>query len=148
MAVYYYMDRWGLYSFLVTLIALLVAFWQLRRTKKSVDAANESMRTTAAAFRSNVVIANSSTLTEYIVMIKEYIRNDDIKPALIRIGDLKAELIRLTHALAKDSRIGLQLRRQANRLSEAEVKVEKSLELSSPLTKKVFSKLFLLLAFC
>ena len=120
---------------LATLVALGFTLYHVIKTKGAVKAAQDAIMKTEKKIQGNVLIADVSTLIGYIESIKAYIRSDDFKPALIRLGDLKSQLARLKHITQGDKLIASTIKSEMRSLSEIEVKLEK--ELASTLIRAV-----------
>jgi hypothetical protein len=110
-----------------TLAGLAYAILRVHLTGRAVDAVRKAVEAVRKRIQGNVLIADASTLTQYIEFVKEYIRNGEFRPALIRLGDVKGQLVRVCNITQADSIELSDIRSEMRRLFELEFKLDRTL---------------------
>ncbi|MCK4631906.1 MAG: hypothetical protein KAT79_01480 [candidate division Zixibacteria bacterium] len=110
---------------IATFVGAGYAIYQVHKTKSSLKAVAEAQKRTEGQIRGNVLIADISTLDVYVSTIREYLRNGDLKPALLRLSDLKGNLVRLLNMNSDKGKAGKKLKEAIDSLQGIEVNIEK-----------------------
>ncbi|MBP7528500.1 MAG: hypothetical protein KA801_11265 [Syntrophorhabdaceae bacterium] len=81
----------------ITILGLLVAIRQIRKTKKSADAAKDAAESMQGEIKKNVALTDISTCTRLIDQIKNFLLDQKFESARLRITDLHTCLVQLRH---------------------------------------------------
>jgi hypothetical protein len=104
------MELWSLtfsvLGFVVSVLGFTTALYQINKIKKSSTAAFEAAENTRNLLIRNACISDISISSKIIDEIQNFIRNNKVEFALLKVKDLKFILIQLKHFpdMTKDNR--------------------------------------------
>ncbi|MBK7142462.1 MAG: hypothetical protein IPH75_10315 [bacterium] len=136
-----FIDIASLIGTFCTLIGLVVAIWQLKKTRDSVDAARKASEETRKQLQSRLWITDATALIQFIEAARELIHHDELRAALIRIRDVKVALVRVINGFGLDEQIKQGIDKTIDDLTKIEVEVEKAVISSLPADKLRISKM-------
>lgn len=89
----------GLLGSVASLIGLPIAIWQILKTRRAAESAQEASLQTQKAISRNLLLSDVSACTRNAEEIKQFVRNDRYEAALIRTSDLISQLIQIREIL-------------------------------------------------
>jgi hypothetical protein len=88
---------------LLSLIGVLIALWQISKTRHAAEAAKDSSLQTQKVISRNLLLSDVSTCTRNIEEIKQFVRIEKYEASLIRTNDLIAQLIQIREMLTNSN---------------------------------------------
>lgn len=112
----------------LSLIGVAIAVWQIFKTRKAAEAAQNAVEATRRSITSNVVLADMSSCTRAIEEVKALVRAKRYEPALLRVTDLHALIIQLQHVTRSDGKADTRAREALTGLSVLRDLLEEKLD--------------------
>ena len=89
----------GVIGSFLSLIGVIIAIWQILKTRRIAQAAKDASDRTQKIISRNLLLSDVSTCTKNLEEIKTYVRIERYESSLIRINDLISALVQIQQRL-------------------------------------------------
>lgn len=122
----------GVIGSFLSLIGVIIAIWQIRKTRRIAQAAKDASERTQKIISRNFLLSDVSTCTKNLEEIKTYVRIERYESSLIRINDLISALVQIQQRLdAVEQNIPFEFEEILSQLSVVREEFEKKVNKSS-----------------
>ncbi len=98
--------KWiGVLGSVASLVGLPIAIWQIYKTRRAAEAAEDASLQTQKSILRNLLLSDVSICIKHIEEIKSSARNEKYELSLTRVSDLISQLIQIQEVLKGSSQI-------------------------------------------
>ena len=95
----------GVVGSFLSLIGVIIAIWQINKTKRIAQAAKDASDRTQKIISRNLLLSDVSTCTKNLEEIKTYVRIERYEASLIRVNDLISALVQIHQRMDNTNQI-------------------------------------------
>lgn len=122
----------GVIGSFLSLIGVIIAIWQIRKTRRIAQAAKDASERTQKIISRNLLLSDVSTCTKNLEEIKTYVRIERYESSLIRVNDLISALVQIQQRLdAVEQNIPFEFEEMLSQLSIIRENFEKKVKRKS-----------------
>lgn len=122
----------GVVGSFLSLIGVIIAIWQINKTKRIAQAAKDASDRTQKIISRNLLLSDVSTCTKNLEEIKTYVRIERYEASLIRVNDLISALVQIHQRLSgTDQVIPFEFEEMLSQLSIVREEFEKKVNKDS-----------------
>lgn len=122
----------GVVGSFLSLIGVIIAIWQINKTKRIAQAAKDASDRTQKIISRNLLLSDVSTCTKNLEEIKTYVRIERYEASLIRVNDLISALVQIHQRLGgTDQVIPFEFEEMLSQLSIVREEFEKKVNKDS-----------------
>jgi acetolactate synthase small subunit len=119
----------GVIGSFLSLIGVIIAIWQILKTRRIAQAAKDASERTQKIISRNLLLSDVSTCTKNLEEIKTYVRIERYESSLIRVNDLISALVQIQQRLdAVEQNIPFEFEEMLSQLSIIRENFEKKVK--------------------